>query len=250
MEHLIRILKRAPVLMAALRAAREVGAPDWLINAGAIRDVVWDDLHGRPLTTPPRDVDLGYFDPEDLTPERDRAVEAELRALAPDLPWEAKNQAAVHLWYPRRFGVEVPPFRSTAEAVATFPETASCVGVRLLDDDELLIVAPHGLDDLLAGVCRHNPARVSREFYARRLAGRDWRERWPRLRFVGLSAAAPGEAEGMETPEESGAGYPEEQPSEVDDTPSRRDPEADPSGGDADRAPDNEDGTATGSEDD
>ena len=49
----------------------------------------------------------------------------------------------------------------------------------------------------------------------------------------------------METPEESGAGYPEEQPSEVDDTPGR-DPEQDPSGGEADDAPDNEDGTATG----
>jgi len=49
----------------------------------------------------------------------------------------------------------------------------------------------------------------------------------------------------METPEESGAGYPEEQPSEVDDT-SGRDPEQDPSGGEGDDAPDNEDGTATG----
>jgi hypothetical protein len=50
----------------------------------------------------------------------------------------------------------------------------------------------------------------------------------------------------METPEESGAGYPEEQPSEMDDTPGQRDPEQDPSGGDEKRAPDNEDGTATG----
>ena len=49
----------------------------------------------------------------------------------------------------------------------------------------------------------------------------------------------------METPEESGAGYPEEQPGEVDDTPGR-DPEHDPSGGGDERAPDNEDGTATG----
>ena len=49
----------------------------------------------------------------------------------------------------------------------------------------------------------------------------------------------------LETPEESGAGYPEEQPSEVDDTGSR-DPEQDPSGGDEDRAPDNDDGTAVG----
>ena len=49
-----------------------------------------------------------------------------------------------------------------------------------------------------------------------------------------------------ETPDESGAGYPEEQPSEVDDTPAQRDPEHDPSGGDEKRAPDNDDGTATG----
>ena len=34
--------------------------------------------------------------------------------------------------------------------------------------------------------------------------------------------------------------------SEVDDTPDRRDPEQDPSGGDEERAPDNDDGTATG----
>ena len=42
------------------------------------------------------------------------------------------------------------------------------------------------------------------------------------------------------------SGKREEQPSEVDDTPGRRDPEQDPSGGAEKRAPDNEDGTATG----
>ena len=110
----------------------------------------WTRYHHRPPATP-RDVDLGFFDPDDLSPERDAEVEAALRERAPDLPWEAKNQAAVHLWYPRRFGFEVPPFRSTAEAVATFPETAACVGVRLLPDDAIAVVAPHGLDDLGPG---------------------------------------------------------------------------------------------------
>src|SRR4051812_16203671 len=103
--------------MEALRAARAVDAPDWLVCAGAIRDVVWDALHDRPLTAAPRDVDVAFFDPSDLTPERDEAIEAALRARAPELPWEAKNQAAVHLWYPRRFGVDVPPVRSSAEGV-------------------------------------------------------------------------------------------------------------------------------------
>jgi uncharacterized protein len=177
-------VRAAPPLMQALRAARDVGAPDWLVCAGAIRDAVWDALHDRPPTALPRDVDLGFFDSRDLNAERDEAVEAALRARAPALPWEAKNQAAVHLWYPQRFGLAVPPFRSCAEAVATFPETAACVGVRLLVDDDMLVVAPHGLGDLLGCVCRHNPARVPPGVYERRVAEKGWRERWPRMRYV------------------------------------------------------------------
>jgi hypothetical protein len=182
---LAAVLRRAPLLMEALRVARGVGAPDWLVSAGAIRDAVWDAAHGRTPTAAPRDIDVGFFDSSDLTPERDEAVEAALRAGAPDLPWDAKNQAAVHLWYPRVFGMAVPPFRSTAEAVATFPETASCVGVRLLHDEDLLVVAPYGLGDLLACVCRHNPARVPPDFYERRVEERRWAARWPRMRYVG-----------------------------------------------------------------
>jgi uncharacterized protein len=178
------VLWRAPHLMRALVAARDADPPDWLISAGALRDAVWEDLHDRPPTAMPRDIDLGFFDSADLTAARDLAVEDDLRARKPGLAWEAKNQAAVHLWYPGRFGLEVPPFRSTAEAVATYPETATCVGVRLLADDDMLVVAPHGLDDLFDCVCRHNPTRVSADFYEQRVAAKGWRTRWPRMRYV------------------------------------------------------------------
>jgi uncharacterized protein len=177
------VLRRAPYLMTAFVAARAADPPDWLISAGAIRDAVWDSIHGRPPIAVPRDIDLGFFDPADLTAARDQAVEDDLRARAPGLPWEAKNQAGVHLWYPKRFGLDVPPFRSTAEAVATYPETATCVGVRLLPDDDMLVVAPHGLDDLFDCVCRHNPTRVSTDFYEQRVVAKGWRARWPRMRY-------------------------------------------------------------------
>jgi uncharacterized protein len=183
------ILRSAPVLIQALQAARDVDAPDWMVSAGAIRDVVWDAFHDRPLDVPSRDIDVAFFDPSDLTPDRDEGVEEALRTRAPALPWEARNQAAVHLWYQRRFGFEVPALRSSADAVATFPEIATCVGVRLLADDDLLVVAPHGLEELLACVCRHNPTRVSAQFYERRVAGKGWRERWPKLRYVPADAA-------------------------------------------------------------
>lgn len=90
----------------------------------------------------------------------------------------------MHLWYPAKFGYEVPPLASAAEGVATWPETAACVALRLEPDDSLHLVAPYGLDDLLGMVHRRNPARVSAEEYERRLRKKRIRERWPRARVL------------------------------------------------------------------
>ena len=90
----------------------------------------------------------------------------------------------MHLWYPRKFGVEVEPLRSSAEAVATWPETATAVALHLDRDDRLTVVAPCGLDDLLGLVHRRNPRRVTVEEYERRLAAKRITERWPRVTVV------------------------------------------------------------------
>jgi uncharacterized protein len=169
--------------MRALTAARAVDPPDWAIGAGALRDFVWDRLHGREPSAP-KDVDLAFFDPADLSPEREEAVRDGLSASAPELNWDARNQAAVHLWYRERFGVEVEPLRSTADGIATWPEPASAVAVRLDDDDQIDVIAPHGLDDLFGLVWRRNPRRVTPEEYRRRTEAKDIRRRWPRVRVV------------------------------------------------------------------
>ncbi|MEA2408349.1 MAG: uncharacterized protein QOE69_2468, partial [Thermoleophilaceae bacterium] len=62
-----RIVRSTPWLIDVLEAAREVDAPDWLIGAGAIRTAVWDSLHGFDEPTELADVDLAFFDPDDLT---------------------------------------------------------------------------------------------------------------------------------------------------------------------------------------
>ena len=48
------MLRRSPLLTEALQVARGVDAPDWLVNAGAIRDAVWDAAHGLPTAAPLR----------------------------------------------------------------------------------------------------------------------------------------------------------------------------------------------------
>ncbi len=173
--------------MEALIAATEVAAPDWPIGSGAMRNAVWDRLHGFNKPTPLADIDPAFFDPTDLSPERNRRVEEVLLERLPGVPWEAQNQAAVHVWFPKVFGYEVEPLSSTADGVGTWPETATSVAVRLEDDDELVVVAPLGLEDLPGQVHRRNPARASVEEYERRLATKRIAERWPRVRIVPAS---------------------------------------------------------------
>jgi hypothetical protein len=178
------IVRSTSWLMRALEAARDVDPPDWLIGAGAVRAAVWDRLHGYDAPTPIADIDLAFFDPTDLSEEREHQVEGCLRDALPSAPWDAKNQAAVHLWYRDKFGYTVDPLHSSADGVATWPETATAVGLRLTEDDALTVCAPFGLDDLLGLVNRRNPRRVSVEEYERRLRDKRISERWPQVRVV------------------------------------------------------------------
>ena len=183
-ERLACLVRSTPWLLEALRAARDVDPPDWLVGGGVLRDLVWDRLHGRSRPALPRDLDLAFFDRARLDPARDAEVEAALAARLPGAPWDAKNQAAVHIWYGRVFGGTVAPLTSAADGVATWPETATAVAVRLLDDDRNEVVAPCGLEDLFGLVCRRNPRRVSVARYRRRIHDKRIADRWPRVQIL------------------------------------------------------------------
>lgn len=171
-------------VMTIFRTVRGCDPPDWLVGAGLIRNLVWDHLHGYSQPTPPRDIDVAFFDPADLSPERDEAVTAQLTAVLPTVEWEATNQAAVHLWYAEMFGKTVPPLTSSAEAIATWPETATCTAVRLLPDDSLHIVAPFGLGDLFQMILRRNPARVTQAQFQQRLRDKQIKQKWPLVKVI------------------------------------------------------------------
>jgi RimJ/RimL family protein N-acetyltransferase len=183
-DHLCSILKATPWLMHALEVVRRLELPDWAIAAGAIRNAVWDHLHGHALPTPLRDVDVVFFDPADVSEARDHRLEKQLQQIRPSLPWEVTNQASVHLWFPKVFGYEVPSFHSTEEAVAHNPETATSVGARLGATGSLEILAPCGLSDLLGMVLRHNRRRATRDLYLRRLEDKRIADVWPRARII------------------------------------------------------------------
>lgn len=224
-SRLIELVRSSTTLMRALRAARAADPPDWLIGGGVIRDLVWDHLHDPSRQSVPKDIDLAFFDPASLGDDRERNVLDALCVHAPDIQWDVKNQAAVHLWYPQVFSVEVEPLVSSADGVATWPETATAVAVRLLADDTIEVVATHGLQDLFAMVCRRNPRRVTIEEYHRRIQGKPIATRWAAVRV--LRSATPRDIDSVLSLWKASGG-----PSSVSDTPESiarllaRDPDA------------------------
>lgn len=183
-KRLREVVHSSAWFMGLLEAVRDCDPPDWLLGGGVLRNLVWNRLHGYPDDAHLKDVDVAYFDPEYLSREKDEAVETVLAARSPGVAWDAKNQAAVHLWYERRFGFAVPPLRSAAHGVATYPETATSVGVHLMRHDDLRVHAPCGLEDLFGLVLRRNPRRVTPEIFRRRAIEKKIVERWPKVTVI------------------------------------------------------------------
>ena len=61
------------------------------------RTSVWDALHGRPPQRISEDIAVVWFDAGCLAAERDREIEARLRARMPDADWSVRNQAGMHV---------------------------------------------------------------------------------------------------------------------------------------------------------
>ncbi|RSM67452.1 hypothetical protein DMB66_15880 [Actinoplanes sp. ATCC 53533] len=172
--------------MRVLGAVRDEATADAWVGAGVIRDLVWGERYGAGFWPEPvRDVDVAFFDQADLSRANDDHATAQLARRLAGVPWEAKNQAAVHTWYPHKFGGDaVEPLTSIRDAVGTWPEAATAVAVRLSVTDAIEICAPLGLDDLLNGVWRRSPRRIRVEQSRARLERHQPGARWPRVTVV------------------------------------------------------------------
>lgn len=165
-------------MMTALEAVRGLDLPDWWIVAGFVRAKVWDVLHGHGRRTLPGDLDVVFFDRQRPASE-DRRLEAQLREVAPEYPWEVYNQAHTHT-----FNGDAP-YGSSVDAFSRWAETVSTVGVSLGRDRRLVLAAPHGVQDLIELVVRPTPHPDAQpDVFAQRLKTKAWRRHWPRATVI------------------------------------------------------------------
>ncbi|MCO5396749.1 nucleotidyltransferase family protein [Ralstonia soli] len=181
---LIAMARQSSWFFPALIAARNLELTSWCIGAGAVRNLVWDALHGFAAPSALSDIDLAHFDERNLSAEQDRRLEHRLTGTYPNAQWEVTNQAAVHRWFEASFGYAVRPLTSLKDAVGSWPEYATSVGLTLNPDDSITVIAPYGLDDLFKMVIRRNPARVSIEAYEARIKQKQYATRWQQVTII------------------------------------------------------------------
>jgi uncharacterized protein len=184
-ERLASALASSRLIAPLLRRWPEIELPDAWLAAGAVSQTIWNLAHRQAPQANIKDIDLIYFDDGDLSAESENRHEVRIRRLFADLgvAFDVKNEARVHLWYREKFGGTIAPYRSIEDAVATFPTTATAIGVRPAASNRLDICAPFGLDDLLNLVVRANKRQITRSIYEAKIAR--WRQFWPNLEIVG-----------------------------------------------------------------
>ena len=173
-----KIISQEEWLMNILRAVRDLRLPDWYLAAGVVRNTVWDVLHGYSKRTPLNDIDVVFFDPSKLFSEK--KIEMRLKKKFPHYSFEAVNQSFVHEMYPHK-----PKVHSSCEAIGSFVEIPTCVGVRLEQDDSFTICAPHGLLSLFSLEVAPT-AGVSLQKYEERVKSKQWEKLWPKLHITYL----------------------------------------------------------------
>lgn len=178
-EDLAGLISQDARLLTCLRAVAALGLPDCWIGAGAIRNRVWDALHGlAPGLYEDTDVDVVFFDAADRSAEREVLLEKQLAGMVPGADWQVRNQARMHL----RNGD--PAYRDKEDGLRYWPETATAIAARL-DDGQVELLAPFGYGDLLDMAVRPTPAfRRKPGMFIARQAAKNWPARWPKLTFV------------------------------------------------------------------
>lgn len=179
---LTEILKTNKTLWSLLEEVQILGITDYYFGAGCITQTVWNYISGHEPTYGIDDYDFVYFDP-DLSPEAEKAVMEQTAVFAKQygVKIDTANQARVHLWHKECFGYDILPYTNVKDAISDWMTPSSAIGVRI-ENDELKIFAPYGLDDLFSMVLRPNKKKVTQEAYEQKTA--KWKAKWTKLEIM------------------------------------------------------------------
>jgi len=154
--------------------------PNAWVGAGIIFQNVWNVMHGYDFNTFIKDIDVLYWDENDLSWQSENSYIQALTESLSDMkiPFDVKNIARVHLWYEERFGIPKAQYNSVQESISTWPVIGACMAMRM-NKGRLEFIAPFGFQDMFSLRVRPNKVLVNQTIYEGKAI--KWKEQWPKL---------------------------------------------------------------------
>jgi uncharacterized protein len=178
-EKIIKAIKEDIWMMDILKSVKSLNLPDCWVCAGFVRSKIWDTLHHFSERTLIPDIDVIYFDATNIDELEEKRLEDLLNSLMPNTPWSVKNEARMHI------KSNLPPYSSSIDAISKFPETATALGVKLDEKDNVILIAPYGIRDVVNLKVKPTPfftkTKERVEIYENRITKKNWKSIWYKL---------------------------------------------------------------------
>lgn len=171
-DRLQALLDVDPHRMKILGAVSTLSLPDCWVAAGFVRNLVWDHLHHK--KTDLNGVDVIYYCQSDTQGQLAVHATRELQVLLPEVNWQVKNQALMHI---KRQNSQ---YLSSADAMSFWPEQETAVGVKLDEYGNFSFDATFGLTSLFKGCITFNLKADEHAFW-QRVEKKCWLTTWPKL---------------------------------------------------------------------
>ncbi len=182
----ISILKQNKELMSMLNYIEKLKLPNFYIAAGSIFQTIWNYYDNKPLNYRIKDIDIIYFNKNDLSVETDLNYYKKIKEYSDKNHYnyeiDVSNEARMHLWKKERFNIEVEPYISSEDAIDKWIATVHSIGITKIND-LIKIYAPYGLSDIFSKTIRPIKHKYnSKEIYDKK--AESWKKRFNNLNII------------------------------------------------------------------
>lgn len=187
LDILISILEKNKELMEMLDYISELNLPNFYIAAGSIFQTIWNYYDSRKLNFGIKDLDVIYFNNNDLSVEKDleyyNIINKYAKSKGFNYEIDVSNEARMHLWgMEHNQGVKVEPYKNSEDAISKWIATVHAIGITK-ENNQIKVYAPYGLSDIFSRTIRPIKHHAnSKELYDKKVAS--WSERFSGLTII------------------------------------------------------------------
>lgn len=185
-EEFINILKKNTDLMMILDYIYELNLPNFYIAAGSVFQTIWNYYDKKPLNLGIRDIDVIYYDSNNLSKEYEEELENKIikhfRSLNLNYEIDIHNEARMHLWKKENENKDINQYKNSEDAIDQWIATVHSIGITK-EDDNIRVYAPYGLSDIFSRTIRPIKHKAnSKELYDKKVES--WKKRFDNLNII------------------------------------------------------------------